>query len=192
MLPLKPLRAANCAAVVGVVAAAAVDAVAVAAVAAIAGLLLLPRVRVRPGSVQGGVHCCMLPWKPLQVANVAAVAFVVVVAAVVAAASAAVAELLLLPRARVQPGSVQNGVHVSAPRMKMCTAACARLGRHGSVRAAGAGQWVQGGLAEPPSGARGPRGVARRRAWAARVQRHPPFAVFSFLFSHLFSMQRCN
>ena len=53
MLPLKPLQAANCAAVVGVVAAAAVDAVAVAAVAAVAGLLLLPRVRVRPGSGRG-------------------------------------------------------------------------------------------------------------------------------------------
>ena len=128
----------------------------------------------------------MLPLKTLQnAANVAAVAFVVVVAAVVAAASAAVAELLLLPRARVQPGSVQNGVHVSAPRMKMCTAACARLGRHGSVRAAGAGQWVQGGLAEPPSGARGPRGVARRRAWAARAQRRLTFAVF--IFSHFFT-----
>ena len=182
MLPLKPLRAANCAAVVGVVAAAAVDAVAVAAVAAVAGLLLLPRVRVRPGSVQDGVHCCMLPLNPLQAANVAAVAFVVVVAAVVAAASAAVAELLLLPRARVQPGSVQNGVHVSALRMKMCTAACARLGSRGSVLASGAGQWVQGRLAEPSAGARGSSSVVRQRAWAARAQRQLPFAALFFYY----------
>ena len=81
MLPLKPLQAATGAAVVDVAAAAAICAVAVAAVAAVADLLLLPRVRVRPGSVQDGVHCCMLPLNPLQAANVAAVAFVVIVAA---------------------------------------------------------------------------------------------------------------
>ena len=69
----------------------------------------------------------------------AAVVFVAVVAAVAAAAVAAVAELLPLPRARVRPGLVENGVDASAPMMRMCTSACARLGLHGSVQASGAG-----------------------------------------------------
>ena len=125
----------------------------------------------------------MLPLKPLQAATGAAVVDVAAAAALCAVAVAtvaAVADLLLLPRVRVRPGSVQNGVHVSTPKMGMCTAACAGLGPHASVRAAGAGKWVRGGLAEPPSGARGPPGVVRRRAWAVRAQRHPPFAVLSF------------
>ena len=52
-------------------------------------------------------------------------------------------------------------------------------GHRVSVRAAGAGQWVQGGLAEPPAGVRGSLGVAQRRAWAVRAQRHLTFAVLS-------------
>ena len=58
---------------------------------------------------------------------------------------------------------------------------CALLGLHGSVQAAGVGQRVQGGLAEPSAGARGPPGAARRRAWAVQAQRHLTFAV---LFVH--------
>ena len=61
------------------------------------------------------------------------------VAAVSTAAVAAVVELLPLPRARVRPGLVENGVDASAPMMRMCTSACARLGLHGSVQASGAG-----------------------------------------------------
>ena len=92
-------------------------------------------------------HC-----KPLPVACNAAVCVAAVAAAAVSDAAAAAARRLpLLVRARVRPGSVQNGVHVSTPKMGMCTAACAGLGSHASVRAAGAGEWVRGGLAEPPS-----------------------------------------
>jgi hypothetical protein len=114
------------------------------------------------------------------VAVAAAAATVVAAAAVAAAVAGAAADaaelLLLLPHACVRPGGVQNGVHVSAPKVSMRTAACAGLGRRASVRAAGAGQWVQDGLVGPSVGARGPPGVARRRAWARRGQRHLTFA----------------
>ena len=90
------------------------------------------------------------------VAAAVAVVVIVVVAAVAAAAAAAAAELLpLSPRACVQPGSVQSVVQMCALNLMVCAGSCARLGHPVSVRAAGAGQWVQGGLAEPPAGVRG-------------------------------------
>ena len=114
------------------------------------------------------------------VAAAVAVVVIVVVAAVAAAAAAAAAELLpLSPRACVQPGSVQSVVQMCALNLMVCAGSCARLGHRVSVRAAGAGQWVQGGLAEPPAGVRGSLGVAQRRAWAVRAQRHLTFAVLS-------------
>ena len=100
--------------------------------------------------------------------------------AAVAAAAAAATELLPLPTcARVQPGSVQSVVQMCALNLMVCAGSCARLGHRVSVRAADAGQWVQGGLAEPPAGVRGLLGVARRRAWEVRAQRHLTFAVLS-------------
>ena len=54
-----------------------------------------------------------------ELLSAATVKFTVAAGVNVATASAAVAGLLLLPRARVQPGSVPNGVHVSAPRVMM-------------------------------------------------------------------------
>ena len=120
----------------------------------------------------------------MQFATDAVVIAVAVVAAVIATVAADVAEmLLLLVRVRVRQGSVQSVVHVGAPRCSMCTSACARLGLRASVQVVGAGQRVQGGLTEPSAGARGPPGVARQRAWAARAERQQPFAV---LFSHEF------
>ena len=114
------------------------------------------------------------------VAAAVAVVVIVVVAAVAAAAAAAAAELLpLSPRACVQPGSVQSVVQMCALNLMVCAGSCARLGHRVSVRAAGAGQWVQGGLAQPPAGVRGSLGVAQRRAWAVRAQRHLTFAVLS-------------
>ena len=114
-------------------------------------------------------------------AAAAAVAVVaVVVAAAVAAAAAAATELLPLPTcARVQPGSVQSVVQLCALKLMLCAGSCARPGLRVSAQAAGAGQQVQGGLAEPPAGVRGSLGVARRRAWAVRAQRHLTFAVLS-------------
>ena len=120
----------------------------------------------------------MLPLKPLQIANFDVIVAAAAAAAVAAAFAAAVVELLLLLAcARVRQGSVQNGVHVGASRVSMCTCMCTGLGHPGSARAVGAGQWVSGGLAEPSAGVRGPSGVARQQAWAVRAQRHPPFAV---------------
>ena len=114
----------------------------------------------------------------MQFATDAVVVAVAVVAAVIATVAAAVAEmLLLLVRVRVRQGSVQRVVHVCAPKMRMCRAACARLGFHASVRVAGIGQWVRDGLAETSAGARGSPGAARRRAWAVQAQRHLTFAV---------------
>ena len=114
-------------------------------------------------------------------AAAAAVAVVaVVVAAAVAAAAAAATELLPLPTcARVQPGSVQSVVQLCALKLMLCAGSCARPGLRVSAQAAGAGQQVQGGLAEPPAGVRGSLGVAQRRAWAVRAQRHLTFAVLS-------------
>ena len=114
-------------------------------------------------------------------AAAAAVAVVaVVVAAAVAAAAAAATELLPLPTcARVQPGSVQSVVQLCALKLMLCAGSCARPGLRVNAQAAGAGQQVQGGLAEPPAGVRGSLGVARRRAWAVRAQRHLTFAVLS-------------
>ena len=121
-------------------------------------------------------------------AAAAAVAVVaVVVAAAVAAAAAAATELLPLPTcARVQPGSVQSVVQLCALKLMLCAGSCARPGLRVSAQAAGAGQQVQGGLAEPPAGVRGSLGVAQRRAWAVRAQRHLTFAVLSI---HSFSTQ---
>ena len=131
-------------------------------------------------------ECC--PTKPLQKAPDDAVVVATVVAVVAAAFAAAVSELLLLVvRVGVRQGSVQSVVHVGAPRCSLCTSACARLGLHASVQAVGAGQRVQGGLTEPSAGARGPPGVARQRAWAARAQRQPPFAALFSLRLFLFS-----
>ena len=104
------------------------------------------------------------------VAAVAAVVVTVVSVVAAAVAAAAAGPLPLLPRACVQPGSVQSGVQMCALNLMVCAGLCARLGHRVSVRAAGAGQWVQGGLAEPPAGVRGSLGVARRRAWAVRAQ----------------------
>ena len=124
--------------------------------------------------------CWLLPLKPLALQTASDVVAAVAAVAVVAAAFAAVVDdelLLLLACARVRQGSVQNGVHVGAPGVSMCTCMCTGLGLPGSVRAAGAGQWVSCGLAEPSARARGPSGVARQRAWAVRAQRQPPFAA---------------
>ena len=113
-------------------------------------------------------------------ADPAVVAAVAVVDAVAVAAAAAPAEPLSpLQHACVQPGSVQSVVQMCALNLMVCAGSCARLGHRVSVRAAGAGQWVQGGLAQPPAGVRGSLGVAQRRAWAVRAQRHLTFAVLS-------------
>ena len=122
----------------------------------------------------------------------AAVAVVVAVAVVIAAAdaagttTAAAGPLSLLPRACVQPGSVQSVVQMCALNLMVCAGSCARLGHRVSVRAAGAGQWVQGGLAEPPAGVRGSLGVAGRAAASVGGASAAPPDIRGPFYSQLF------
>ena len=128
----------------------------------------------------GVVRCVAVRGVAAFVVAWAAVVVVAIVAAVAASAAAAAVEPMLpLQRVCVRRGIVHCVVHVCAPCVSLRTAACARLGLLVGARAAGAGQRVQAGLPEPPAGSRGSLGVARRRAWVVRAQRHPTFAVLS-------------